>query len=170
MNKLKFCFLLCLLILPLIFVESIKPSALELELRKIPGRNVEVLFQNHWNIIITDENIGEEFGFDVPVSAITDYNTKTIYVKDNRIEVALLHEIGHVIDYESDRPSNSIEFQNIYDTEKYRFIDCTAVNDQHEISNTREYFASVYQNILINYETTKNNIPKTVQFIEQYME
>ena len=155
------------LILPFLFVCNLHQTPLNSELSKAPKQDVDLVFQSGWAIEVTDENFGERYGYTTPVAGLTDYGNKIIYIKEDRINRALLHEIGHVLDYECGLPSQTEEFHQIYVVEKQRFVDCTSVNDRHEIVNEKEYFASVYQNIILNYEDTVRNVPRTVEFIER---
>ena len=58
------------------------------------------------------------------------------------------------------------EFVEIFEEEKEFFTDCCSIGDGHEISDKYEYFASVYQNMILDYSDTKSEVPKTVEYIE----
>lgn len=162
--------ILALFVIVILFLgRSAKLSILELNLNQIPNNDYVILLENNWTIIITDEDLSKKYDFNFEVSGVTDYKIKTIYIKTNEVERALLHEVGHVLDFENGQLSKTEEFKQIFKEEQKMFIDCTAVNDKHEILNEQEYFASVYQNIILNYDDTSKNVPKTVKFIKEHL-
>ena len=138
------------------------------ELDLIPEEELDIILSSGWDIILTDEDFGYENGFDMSICGLTLYDDKTIYVSASNwaIRRSTIHEVGHALDYELGYPSDTKEFREIFEEEKYNFTDCTSIGDNHEISDVYEYFASVYQNMILDYEETAAEVPKTVNFIE----
>ncbi len=124
-----------------------------------------------WKFVISGQRLADRFGYGMSIAGITEYGTKTIYL-DNRSKVvnrATLHEIGHAVDAIAGWPSLSGEFAQIFEAEKYSFVDCTAVGDGHETSNVQEYFASVFQNAIINSGNCQRQAPRSYEFVMRYM-
>ena len=129
------------------------------------------LVNNGWHFAISGQRLADRYGYSMSIAGITDYGSKTILL-DNRSKVvkrATLHEIGHAVDQIHGWPSLSGEFAQIFEAEKYSFVDCTAVGDGHETSNIQEYFASVFQNAIINAGNTSKNAPQSYNFVMKYM-
>ena len=158
----KIC--LILIILPTLLLSK-HLTPLEKGIQSIPKADYVLLCNRGWTIRKCDADIEKQYGFAYPIAGLTDYDMKVIYIKEDRVERALLHEVGHALDYELGFVSETEEFKALYNIESLRFIDKTAVNDRHEICNEHEYFASVYQNIIINRGQTLKNVPKTVEYI-----
>ena len=124
-----------------------------------------------YSIELTDMNLAAAYGYSGSIVGITDYETKTVYVanKWSAIRRATIHEIGHALDNAHGTVSCTSEFKSIYYSERYDFHDCTSVGDGHETSDVIEYFASVYQNMILNYDATKSDVPETVAYIERVL-
>lgn len=137
------------------------------ELELIPSGHYELLIDSGWSIQLTDMDLADEYGYDVPIAGITDYDQKTIYVanRESAIRRATVHEVGHALSYEYGRVDLSGDFVALYDLEKSQFHDLTSIGDGHEIESSTEYFASVYQNMVFDLEGTYDDIPYTVDFI-----
>lgn len=141
------------------------------ELAKVPQNELQFLYDNGWEFDITGEDFGGFYGYSENICGLTVYGEKTIYIKDDEwsIQRSAIHELGHALDYEFDWASETPEFYKIYDKEKYNFEDCVSIGDGHEISDVNEYWASVYQNMVLNYDATYEDIPETVEYIESYL-
>lgn len=137
------------------------------ELGLVPPGHYELLMDSGWSIQLTDMDLADEYGYDVPIAGITDYDQKTIYVanRESAIRRATVHEVGHALSYEYGRADLSGDFVALYDLEKSQFHDLTSIGDGHEIESSAEYFASVYQNMVFDLEGTYDDIPCTVDFI-----
>ena len=141
------------------------------EISNVPDEQLQFIYDNGWNFNITDENFGANYGYTVSICGLTVYGEKTIYIKDNEraIHRSVIHELGHALDYEFNWASETDEFNEIFEREKYNFNDCVSIGDGHEISNVNEYWASVYQNMILNYDATYEAVPETVEYIERYL-
>lgn len=126
---------------------------------------------NGWKIVISGTKLSNRFGFNMSVAGITHYDRKIVYL-DNResvIKRAMIHEIGHAIDYIHGLPSQSDEFKVIFNAEKYHFTDVASIGDGHEISSSVEYFAQVFNNIVLYGKDSLGNISKTYEFMSKYI-
>ena len=152
--------------------EHYEPSMeelLDVELTILPDNLLNYLYDNDWEIELTDMNLAEEFDFPMQIAGLTYYDTKTIYISnadEYYIRRVTLHEVGHAFAYQANEADLTNEFLKIYEEERYNFVDCTSIGDGHEFSDSQEYFASVFQNIYLNYDETVANVPKTVYYIE----
>lgn len=148
--------------------EPTTEELLEAELDLLPDGLLEYLYDNGWEIELTDMNLSEEFDYPMSICGITLYDEKRIYITDGTyyIRRVTLHEVGHAFAYESGKMDLTKEFKEIYNEEKDNFVDCTSIGDGHETSDVREYFASVFQNMFLDYEETYNSVPETVNYIE----
>ena len=141
------------------------------EISNVPNEQLQFIYDNGWTFNITDENFGSYYGYTVSICGLTVYDEKTIYIRDNEraIHRSVIHELGHALDYEFNWASETDEFNEIFEREKYNFNDCVSIGDGHEISDVNEYWASVYQNMILNYDATYEDIPETVEYIESYL-
>lgn len=141
------------------------------EISKVPYEQLQFIYDNGWEFDITGEDFGGYYGYTVSICGLTVYDEKTIYIRDNEwsIHRSAIHELGHALDYEFDWASETDEFKEIFEKEKYNFNDCVSIGDGHEISDVNEYWASVYQNMVLNYDNTYEDIPETVEYIESYL-
>ncbi len=141
------------------------------EISNVPNEQLQFIYDNGWNFNITDENFGRYYGYTVSICGLTVYGEKTIYIRNNEraIHRSAIHELGHALDYEFNWASETDEFNEIFEREKYNFNDCVSIGDGHEISDVNEYWASVYQNIVLNYDETYTDVPETVEYIERYL-
>ena len=139
------------------------------ELSLVPFKHIQFLKLRGWRIEMTSKDIAAEYGYSSQLTGITDYNKNIIYIsaKDYAIRRATIHEIGHALAYELGWAEETYEFYVCYELEKDRFTDCCSVGDGHEISDKYEYFASVYQNIVLDYDETCSEVPRTVSYIEK---
>lgn len=141
------------------------------ELALVPSSDMDYIKSRGWTIELTDMNLAAAYGYSGSIVGITDYETKTVYIanKWSAIRRATIHEIGHALDNAHGTVSCTSEFKSIYYSERYDFHDCTSVGDGHETSDVIEYFASVYQNMILNYDATKSDVPETVAYIERVL-
>lgn len=141
------------------------------ELSKVPYEQLQFLYGNGWNFDLTDEDFGSRYGYTVSICGLTIYRERTIYIRADEwaIHRSAIHELGHALDYEFDWASETDEFKEIFEKEKYNFTDCVSIGDGHEISDVNEYWASVYQNMIFDYWETYDECPETVEYIESYL-
>ena len=135
----------------------------------IPSEELNFLKIRGWKFELTDTDLADKYGYEGKISGVTDYENKTIYIMNTEYSVrrALLHEAGHALASELRYPDYSEEFYELYQLEKDNFTDCTSAGDGHEISNPIAYYASVYQNMILDYDETFNEVPNTVRYIER---
>lgn len=131
----------------------------------------DYLLEQGWDFILTSEDFGGYYGYSQSICGLTVYGERTVYIREDEwsIRRSTLHEVGHAVDYECGWASETPEFREIFDREKYNFTDCVSIGDGHEISNVNEYFASVYQNMILDYWGTVDEVPDTVDYIERQL-
>jgi len=140
----------------------------ELELSLVPAEQIKFLKSKGWKIELTSEDLAKKYGYSDKICGITVYNDKVIYISayEYAIRRSTIHEIGHAIAASLGWVEETEEFIEIFEAEKEQFTDCCSIGDGHEISDKYEYFASVYQNMILDYEATKAEVPRTVAYIE----
>lgn len=79
------------------------------------------------------------------------------------------HEFGHVLDFFCDCISESEEFQEIYEKEKEAAHIQLNYRDYH-LSNSSEYFAQSFRNILCYKDMVREHLPETYNFIMKCLE
>lgn len=141
------------------------------ELAKVPYNHLQFLYDDGWTFDLTDEDFGSRYGYSVSICGLTIYRERTIYIRADEwsIHRSAIHELGHALDYEFDWASETDEFNNIFNKERYNFTDCVSIGDGHEISDVNEYWASVYQNMILDYWETYSEVPETVEYIERHL-
>lgn len=137
------------------------------ELTLVPDYILDHLYSEGWSIDIADFDISERYGYEMHVVGLTIYGEHQIWITDGYIRRTTIHEIGHAIDFECDWASDTYEFYDLYVSEHRNFVDITSVGDGHEYSNAEEYFASVYQNMVLDYYGTYAEVPGTCAYIER---
>lgn len=141
------------------------------ELAKVPYDHLQFLYDDGWTFDLTDEDFGSRYGYSVSICGLTIYRERTIYIRADEwsIHRSAIHELGHALDYELDWASETDEFIKIFNREKYNFTDCVSIGDGHEISDVNEYWASVYQNMVLDYWETYEEVPETVEYIKRHL-
>lgn len=137
------------------------------ELTLVPDYILDHLYSEGWSIDIADFDISERYGYEMHVVGLTIYGEHQIWITDGYIRRTTIHELGHAIDFECDWASDTYEFYDLYVSEHRNFVDITSVGDGHEYSNAEEYFASVYQNMVLDYYSTYAEVPGTCAYIER---
>lgn len=140
-------------------------------LNMIPEEHLEILEDAGWDIVLTNQNLALTYVYNVPIAGITDYSIKTIYIYNTRHSIyrAVIHEVGHVLAYELGNIDETDEFIRIYNDEKNNFTDFTKPWSTHCIVNEDEYFASVYHDMILDYDRTLEDVPLSVEYIEEYL-
>lgn len=137
------------------------------ELTLVPDYILDHLYSEGWSIDIADFDISERYGYEMHVVGLTIYGEHQIWITDGYVRRTTIHELGHAIDFECDWASDTYEFYDLYVSEHRNFVDITSVGDGHEYSNAEEYFASVYQNMVLDYYGTYAEVPGTCAYIER---
>lgn len=152
--------------------QSIVDLANELWNETVPFWVKKKFAESDWNFKISAQGLRYRYGYPMSIAGVTDFGKHVIFL-DNRVNPvknSMLHELGHFVDYSNGWASDSAEFRKIFNKEKYTYVDCTSVGDGHETSSAKEYFASVFQSILIDEENCKKTAPKSYEFICRYFE
>lgn len=137
----------------------------------IPLEWRERFVSDGWVMYVTDENFWSSYGYSIELIGIAVYAPKTIYVsgRTHRIAVAVVHEFAHYVDCVNGFPSESDEFGEIFNREKNGFEQYMPYGDNHLISNCREYFAAVF-NQLIEYPQSESSAPDSFAFVRRYLD
>lgn len=140
--------------------------------KNVPDSIRQWVISNNWKIVISNQSLEERFKTGFSTAGLTYYNgvDNVIYL-DNRkstVSRALIHEIGHAINYTCNAGVDSEEFIQIFEEEKNQFTDCTGGSD-YARSSVNEYFASVFANIILDYNSVSKNCPKSVAYINNFV-
>ena len=83
----------------------------------------------------------------------------------------LLHEIGHMIDYEVRKSfiSGSMAFMKIYQHEKMHFCNMESYLYEYYTKDEREYFAESFREYVLEPLKLKSIAPNTFDFIDKYV-
>lgn len=141
--------------------------------KNVPNNIKEFVVNNAWKIIVSAQPLKDRFGYSYSIAGLTSDTEHAVYLDSRKsaINTSMVHEIGHVIDYSLDYyPICSLrdEFVEIYNEECNNFVDVTGSPD-YARSSSLEYFASVFSNIVLSPASCRNQCPKTVAYIEQYI-
>lgn len=145
-------------------------SDINAQLAMIPS-NLITEFQNDgWHIYCTDMDIdavyyNSQFG---AVMGTTNYEEHRILIEDRTIAVtdAVMHEMGHWLDWHNETVTNSNEFMNIYYAETDIFkstFNMTCYYDQKEL------FAEAFWKYLTDNQQLANSCPQLYNFMSQYV-
>lgn len=138
-------------------------------LGRVPSSVLNAFQQDGWSIYVTDSDLDNRYygGTYGKLAGITVYDDKSIYMEDSKSDInrALAHEFGHYLDSTSGFPSTTQQFMDIYNEEKYTFLDSTSCGDGHEYSDPQEFYASVFSEAMINPEGCQSTAPKAYAYI-----
>lgn len=145
-------------------------SDINAQLAMIPS-NLITEFQNDgWHIYCTDMDIdavyyNSQFG---AVMGTTNYEEHRILIEDRTIAVtdAVIHEMGHWLDWHNGTVTNSDEFMNIYYAETDVFkstFNMTCYYDQKEL------FAEAFWKYLTDNQQLANSCPQLYNFMSRYV-
>lgn len=126
---------------------------------------------NGWKMVVSAQPLNQRFGYSGSIAAVTSSGVQTIYL-DNRTSVmarAMIHELGHFVDCINGWVSCTDEFQEIFEAEKHKYKDPTDVGDKHHTSNSTEYFAEVFSNIIMLGKSSLGDVPETYNFVSGYI-
>lgn len=103
-----------------------------------------------WKIVITDKSLSDELdiGYEISGATIPKDKTIMIYGSQSCIRYALVHEIGHYIDYRSNFISKTADFKNLYLQHGNEMLDYNSNYIQAAFSE-EEYFAELYRAAII---------------------
>lgn len=145
-------------------------SDINTQLAMIPS-NLITEFQNDgWHIYCTDMDIdavyyNSQFG---AIMGTTNYEEHRILIENRTIAVtdAVVHEMGHWLDWHNETITNSDEFMNIYYAETDAFkstFNMTCYYDQKEL------FAEAFWKYLTDNQQLANNCPQLYNFMSRYI-
>lgn len=128
--------------------------------------NVKARFVSEgWHIYITTENLAQTYfaGVYNSVQGVTDYAGKTIKIETRNAAVngAVVHEMGHFVDYILGTPSMSSEFTQIYNEEVATFK--SGITNSSAVRDPMEFFAETFEYM---YKDPSKCTPKAKAFIE----
>ena len=129
--------------------------------------NIRKDFKNqNWFIEITDENLGEKYRLTYNIIGITLPEEKIIKINNSQdsIRKALIHEVGHYIDYRLDFISNSEDYIKIYNDESKKLKDSITNFNKAEF-NKKEFFAESFR-IYIEDDELQLIINDSIKFIK----
>ena len=80
-----------------------------------------------------------------------------------------LHELGHYLDYKTNKSSHSLKFTNLYN--KYKNIiyelDSEIGNEEYIISTREEFYAEMYSCYILEKEKLKDVSPEIYEYIQK---
>lgn len=145
-------------------------SDINAQLAIIPS-NLITEFQNDgWHIYCTDMDIDAVYynsQFDA-VMGTTNYEEHRILIEDRTIVItdAVVHEIGHWLDWHNGTVTNSDEFMNIYYAETDVFKSTFNMTYYY---NQKELFAEAFWKYLTDNQQLANNCPQLYNFMSRYI-
>lgn len=137
-------------------------------LKVVPKDILDAYFSKGGIILLTDKNIAQTYYGDTSLGRILglhDANNNIVYISnsENAINYALIHEFGHVLDSLTNWGSMGEDFEAIYEAEKDTFI--VDSKDGHYKLNTREFFAEVFQEYILNPKTCEASAKGAFDFV-----
>lgn len=144
-------------------------NALNNKLSIIPAGLINSFRNNGWKIIMTNRDIGKFlFNGAKGICAATTTTTNTIYFAntDHAVDVAVVHEFGHYMDFVITGTSGRGDFYNIYMSEKAALKSAFGFN-RSDISNTKEFYASCLDAYYMNAGKMQQVAPQSYQIITE---
>ena len=134
---------------------------------KLPKSFIRTLMDEGWKFIITTRNIENTYQSKTKNTiGLTIYSKKRIYVQNNEgyIASAVIHELGHALDYLNNYISFSDEWVTIFNEERKQ-----SGYADYFINDSREYFAESVQQYYTYREMVRKNTPKSYEFLKNLM-
>lgn len=150
--------------------ELTSSSAIDELLVKIP-QNVQESFKGDDGTISITTNKDD---FDNNVVGTYSYDNNglnAILLLEGEEYYAIYHEVGHYVDKAAGKKSETKEFDKIYKEEATRFEIMTSIyfissNPKYAVSNSAEYFASIYNNSIKGKFLTRLFCPKSYAYVK----
>lgn len=136
------------------------------EINKVPLNIRKRFIDDGWKIELTSHDING----DKRIAGYTDssINSIQIYADEKAVYRAVLHEVGHYLDFrdrENGLLSETDEFKEIYVLESGFLYGIDDVGDGHTTSDEREYFAEVFRMVILEPEKCIKNAPKSFSYV-----
>lgn len=190
----------CLLAIPIItFIEfvpiyhKIEVNGYEIKVsdyltKKITDKEIEKSFTsivNHVPEKILNDFYNEEFSINytnqkqglITKESSGNFNAnrkkifiRTDYIDANGIDIILLHELGHYVDYKLDYVSKSEEFKTICEEEvknMWKYNEFYSSSEQYFAQSFAYY---IYQDVSSEYKSMMVNTPRTYEYIKNCIE
>lgn len=152
------------------YVDDHWMSDINAQLAMIPSYLITEFQNDGWHIYCTDMDIdavyyNSQFG---AVMGTTNYEEHRILIEDRTIAVtdAVIHEMGHWLDWHNGTVTDSNEFMNIYYAETDVFkstFNMTCYYDQKEL------FAEAFWKYLTDNQQLANSCPQLYNFMSRYV-
>lgn len=122
--------------------------------------------ENGWRIVITDKSLSSELdiGYEISGATIPSDKTIMIYGSQSCIRYALVHEMGHYIDFRYDFISKSNDFKKRYLENGNKMLNYNSNYIQASFSE-EEYFAELYRAYLIGDYKIKFMFSDDIDFV-----
>lgn len=131
--------------------------------------NIRNDFKNQgWTIILTDKSLSQDLGINYPISGVTIVEDKTVKICGNQscIRYALVHEIGHYIDFRNNFISRGDKFKEMYKSSGNKMLEYNNNYVQASYSE-EEYFAELYRAYLLGDYKIKLVFSNEIDFVLQ---
>lgn len=129
--------------------------------------NIRTDFKNQgWSILLTDKSLSKELEVNYPVAGVTLTKDKVIKICGNQSSIrrALVHEIGHYIDYRSNFVSRQDTFREMYNENGSKLFDYDENYVQAGYSE-EEYFAELYRAYILNQYKIKFMFSNDIEYV-----
>ena len=129
--------------------------------------NVRADFKEQgWSILLTDKSLSKDLEIKYPVAGVTLTKDKIIKICGNQSSIrrALVHEIGHYIDYRNNFISRQITFKEMYDNNGSKLLDYDSNYVQAGYSE-EEYFAELYRAYILNQYRIKFMFSNDIEYV-----
>ena len=152
-------------------VDNIEKSGklIEETVNTLPRQFSEML-QTHWIFIVVrqdefdDVNVGDNYKID----GSTEPQKRIIRLNEHFSKETVLHECGHAIDAMLNFVSHDDEFYELYRTHWSEYLKCFTTDvGFHEVMNSSEFFAAMFQQYILQPEMLKEHIPAIFSFFEE---
>lgn len=150
-------------------LESCDRGEILMGVQKLPKSIIKLLNNRGYRIrIVPIEELNHDF------AGLCSYSNRIIKIafdsNNNKYDV-LLHELGHMIDYERRGCfiSNSAEFIRIYNQEKIHFVYQSPNMYEYHKKDPQEFFAESFREYITEPYNLKALAPKTYEFIKNYI-
>ena len=143
------------------------------QLNLLPQKTIDILTTKNWNITITKDNLAQKHyeGIYNSIQGVTLYVERKIELEDrkNAIYGALIHECGHAIDMEMDRPSLQISFANVL-KEDWTGMEIICGEYKDWALNDMEAFAECFHQTYTNPKTFQEYCPNIYAYMKGLLE